>query len=51
MSKTEIREYKEKHSFQERYEKGLSMLRESPDKIPVILLKSKVSKYTLPAHR
>ena len=51
MSKTEIKDYKDKHSLEERCEKSRQMRKDNPEKFPVILLKSKVSKYNLPAHR
>jgi hypothetical protein len=51
MSKSEIKEYKEKFPFEERSSKSASMLNEIEKKFPVILLKSKSSKYFLPAHR
>lgn len=51
MSKIEIKEYKDKQTFEERFEKSQQMRKENPTKIPVILLRSKVSKYSLPAHR
>ena len=51
MSKQEIAEYKDKYAYDQREEKARSMRESNPDKFPVILLRSKVSKYTLPAHR
>jgi hypothetical protein len=51
MSKTEIREYKEKFSFEERTERSAQMRRDNKEKYPVVLLRSKTCKYSLPAHR
>jgi len=51
MSKSEILEYKAKFAFEERSSRSVAMRKDDENKFPIILLRSKSSKYSLPAHR